>query len=95
MTLTVHPVIFFKIADLVQHDENKDDQVAIAACLTNINVLAETQKQRHSCLVWGYLQNLRELGSYSCLMCDLNTTIIILSTKDMQWHSQPKRSGWV
>ena len=82
MTLTVHPVIFFKIADLVQHDENKDDQVAIAACLTNINVIAETQKC-HSCLVRGYLQNRRELGSYSCLMCDLNTTIIILSTKDI------------
>ena len=57
-------------------DENIE-KVAIVACLTMSAAVAaiyfaETRKRRHSCWVRGYLQNRSDLGSYNCLMCDLN-----------------------
>ena len=68
------------MADLVQQDESDDEKVAIVACLTIMsaavaaNYFAETRKWSHSCWVRGYdyLRNRSELGSYNCLMRDLN-----------------------
>ena len=62
----------------VQQDKSDGEKVANVACLTIMsaavaaNYFAKTLKRRHSCWVRGYLRNLSELGSYNCLMRDLN-----------------------
>ena len=69
---------FIKMADLVQQEESDDEKVAIVAYLTIMsaavaaNYFAETRERSHSCCVLGYLRNRSNLGSYNCLMRDLN-----------------------